>query len=135
MVTNEETRLKTILGFVTVVRAVFPLLRIDGIDGQYLPDLSFRWSATPEQQMLESRSQPSATAPAAWSPEVAEWPGFRGPDRNGRVELDLTELNWSVHPPVEVWRQPIGPGWGSFIHVSIRRVNPHFQLLRSSSAR
>lgn len=117
---NEETRLKTILGFVTVVWAVFPLLRIDGIDGQYLPDLSFRWSATPEQQMLESRSQLSSTAPAAWSPEAAEWPGFRGPDRNGRVDLDLAELNWSEHPPVEVWRQPIGPGWGSFVHVSNR---------------
>jgi outer membrane protein assembly factor BamB len=53
-----------------------------------------------------------ATAPLDTSP--AEWPGFRGPERNGIVRDVRIETDWSKSPPVEVWRRPIGPGWSSF---------------------
>src|SRR5206468_12948042 len=111
-------RLRSVSMRVTILMAcgVWTLVRAGGFTGNFENDLKWRWSTTPEERLLaQGANEPMARSPApAAVNKGAEWPGFRGPDRDGIIRGVRIATDWSRLPPVQIWRRPIGPGWSSF---------------------
>lgn len=122
-----------IAGAVAIGSMGWTLARMEGIDGDHRATFAWRWSATKEQALLSkplptptvAAVEPAPSAPAAPKVEAepapapavavaAEWPGFRGPNRDAIVPGLAIGTDWAQTPPVEVWRKPVGPGWSSF---------------------
>jgi outer membrane protein assembly factor BamB len=106
---------------VTILLAcgVFTLIRTGGITANADSDLHWRWTKTPEQRLMaQGGDEPLAPTSLPVAPAAAEtgadWPGFRGAERNDIVRGVQIKTDWSASPPVEMWRRPIGPGWSSF---------------------
>ena len=109
-------RRASLVAAVVLACGVFTFLRTGGITGDADSDLHWRWSKTPEERLLDQASnEPAAsTSPPAVVMAGTDWPGFRGPERDGIVRGVRIATDWSASPPVELWRRPIGPGWSSF---------------------
>ena len=141
---SAERRRSTLAVAITLACLTLAVVRTNGLTGDADSDLDWRWTKTAEERLLaplEGEAAPApvpapAAAPSAIPPVsnlsetsmaeapvsvrsseptvAAEWPGFRGPARDGVVRGIRIETDWSRTPPVEVWRRPIGPGWSSF---------------------
>ncbi|OGF51852.1 MAG: hypothetical protein A2497_00730 [Candidatus Firestonebacteria bacterium RifOxyC12_full_39_7] len=92
------------------------LLRTDGMtvqNGQYL---NWRWAKTNEEKLLSEIGDNLTTTSLTQADiaKEAEWPGFRGKDRDSIAKGIKIGTDWAKNPPVEMWRSPIGPGCSSF---------------------
>ncbi len=104
------------------VSSVALLLRNEGMSGAFTLGLHWRWTDTPEAQMLARR--PAATAPSTKPSEptavartlaAPEWPGFRGADRASRQKGAKFATDWAATPPKQLWKISVGPAWSSFV--------------------
>ncbi len=101
--------------------SVTALLKNDGVWGNFAFGLDWRWRATPEEQFLATRSSHTSSPETNEGVErmraafqKPEWPGFRGPDRDGSQHGQVFSSNWATNPPEELWRIQLGPAWSSF---------------------
>ena len=109
---------KWLLAIVLILCAgVFCAQRVDEIGGDLYPVVSWRWQMTSAQRSENigaPTTQQTAKLPDAITPE--DWCDFLGQGRKNTIANLTFSTDWST-PPKEVWRQPIGPGWSSFIGV------------------
>jgi outer membrane protein assembly factor BamB len=111
---------------VSLAWACFGLVRIDGVDTNLKPDVSWRWSPTPEELFLAERASDQQADPqppaAEWKHTLTagDWPAFRGPQRDGVLRGATIATDWNDAPPQQVWRRRVGPAWSSVIVVGDR---------------
>jgi outer membrane protein assembly factor BamB len=106
---------------VTMILAwgAFTLIRSGGATGEQGADLHWRWTPTDEELFLAEREQhkgrPSGDVAVTLTP--GDWPGFRGPGRDGVARGVTIPTDWDTHTPRQVWKRRLGPGWSSLIVV------------------
>jgi outer membrane protein assembly factor BamB len=113
---SDKPRRVTMIATILVVSGFWALLRTNGMDSQMHQDFAWRWATTNEEKLLTrpavnkiaSRSDSAATG------TEAEWPGFRGINRDGITHGVQISKDWSGMPPAEMWRRAVGPGCSSF---------------------
>ncbi len=113
---SDGPRRAAMVATILLACGVWTLVQTGGFTGDLDHDFAWRWAETPEERLLaQAGDEPMAlpSAPAAME-TGADWPGFRGPDRDGIIPGVRIATDWSASPPVELWRRPIGPGWSSF---------------------
>ncbi len=113
---SDGLRRASLVVIIVLVCAVFTVLRTGGLTATLDNDFHWRWSSTPEERLLAQAGDDPLAVPgtSAVAKTGADWPGFRGPDRDGVVRGVQIKTDWGASPPVEMWRRPIGPGWSSF---------------------
>jgi outer membrane protein assembly factor BamB len=100
----------------------FTVVRFDGMYGTFSADWSPRWVANDEEQFRAQmdRDRPLAAAAEGQSLQPGDWPGFRGPARDGCLRGVRIATDWNQRPPRELWRRRVGPGWSSFAVIGNR---------------
>lgn len=101
--------------------AAFGMVRLDQTEASMVPNLSWRWTPRPEDAFLAQKGERGTTALSGEVVEVkpGDWAEFRGPSRDNTltgINLDPTRFTQAR----ELWKVPIGPGWGSFAVVGER---------------
>jgi outer membrane protein assembly factor BamB len=101
----------------------FALVRFDGTWGDFSAQMQPRWTETEEEKrrkVLADEQPPPKQQKQAIQAGPSDWVGFRGAKRDGVLTGFKVGTDWESDPPKELWKQRIGPGWGSFTVVGDR---------------
>ena len=103
--------------------------RFDEFDGAMIPRFSPRWQPTKKDRASEFfksvESKPASLekddlANESLEPTEGDWPAFRGANRDDVVIGESLRTDWDARPPKQLWKHPIGSGWGAFAVIGRR---------------
>jgi outer membrane protein assembly factor BamB len=108
-----------VVGFVLLIAALF---RIQGVTGDMVPVLRWRWGhpawIAPKGQIETG----SARLPAQPGTSTNDYPQFLGPNRNATLQQSSLARDWKAQPPYRLWLQPVGAGWSGFAVAGNRAI-------------
>jgi outer membrane protein assembly factor BamB len=111
-------RVVTLIACAAVV--VCLALRFDGMSGNGVFSLAFRWSSTIDERAVAYLDSIRSADPVGVSlaepliPSATDSPEFRGLRRDGIVRQERIRTDWNGNPPKLLWKHPVGLGWSSF---------------------
>lgn len=115
---SRATRYLTAGVIVILVGGLMALVRIEGLSGNIIPTLAFRYSPRPIDREPALPTVETAARVDLRTTTRHDFPRFLGPKGDESVPNIKLERDWTAHPPKEIWRQPIGAGWSGFAVVN-----------------
>ncbi len=124
-----RTRAKGLLVLAVIGGTSLAAFRFDEFDGAMIPRFSPRWQPTKKDRASEffksdkiksSTNAKDDFANESLEPTEGDWPAFRGPNRDDVVVGESLRTDWDARPPKQLWKQPIGSGWGAFAVIGRR---------------
>ena len=103
----------SLLGLVALGLAT---LRIERVSGDLVPEFRWAWQKSRDTLLARPVAAPAVAGSAPWQPTAHDFPRFLGPSGDASLPATALPLDpaWKDHPPQELWRRPIGAGWGGF---------------------
>ncbi len=117
-------RVRTVGALVLVGLAMFLALSVRRVEfsGDMEPTFDFRWQpermAVLEEHRTRQLDDGGQRAPVDLSgvqPGADDVLEYRGPRRDGEMPGPALARDWSQEPPKQLWRQPVGGGYASFL--------------------
>lgn len=100
-----------------LIAGVLPFARffeVVGLTGDTRVNFALKSSVKPDALIKSPVGELTSGGLKLVANPKTDFPAFQGPARTA-VLPDLTlDPNWGEHPPRELWREPIGAGWGGF---------------------
>ena len=99
-----------LMGFICAVTGKY-LFYLEGVDGNLVPIINWEWNknsvdAIPISDNVGYKNN--------FRISESDYPQFLGPNRDARITTPVLATNWSINPPKQLWKQPIGAGWSSY---------------------
>jgi len=104
-------------GVVLTLFAGAVCLRVEGWSGSMIPEVSWRWEEA-GGFVSASGEAVAAGSEIELEPGPADFPGYFGPERDGRVRGVSLRRDWEAKPPRVLWKRSVGPGWSGFAVVA-----------------
>jgi outer membrane protein assembly factor BamB len=124
-----QTRGLGLLVLAIIAGSSLAAFRFDEFDGAMIPRFSPRWQPTKKDRAAEFFKSVEAGGSELVKDEIAnerleptegDWPAFRGSNRDDVVIGESLRTDWDARPPMQLWKHPIGSGWGSFAVIGRR---------------
>jgi outer membrane protein assembly factor BamB len=106
----------TMAATILIACGAWAFVRDEGMTSDIGHDFAWRWAGTVEEQFGAQLDETPVTPPLSATTQKAgaDWPGFRGAQRDSVIHGLRIATDWSASPPTELWRRPIGRGFSSF---------------------
>ncbi len=100
-----------------LIAGILPFIQfyeVRGLTGDTRVNFALKSAVKPDSLIKSSVGELKTAEFKLVADPKTDFPAFQGPARTGVLPDVKLDPQWSEHPPRQLWREPIGSGWGGF---------------------